>query len=739
MKQATSHASRPRASALAVALAFAPAWAGAQVLPTAPSVIQGSASISRPATGQMTVQQNTQNALINWQSFSIGQGGRVVFNQPNAQSIALNRVTGSDPSSIFGSLSANGRVFLVNPNGVLFGAGASVNVSGLVASTLNVSDSDFAAGRYIFSRGNAAAASVTNAGTLQAATGGLIALVGSTVSNSGTINAPQGTVGLASGKTVTLDFQGDGLTQLRVSQADLQALAANSGTLSADGGKVLMLANATQATGFVVNQSGIVRARSLTQGPGGVLIAGGAGDVSVTGSIDTSGGAGLRGGDVTLSGRNVGLLGQGRINAGGDRGGANVALVASAVAGHGGIAVVAPDAQITASAGTQGHGGRIDLTGDGVRALGSFSARGGSLAGDGGLVKITASGGVEMAGVRVDASARHGHAGTFNIDPYDVYIYDDASSKSQFDSQGQFDAIAESFIDTGDINRVLGSGSNVTITTGTDSAGSGGTIYLGRKDDLRGIDSAANIVNDGNVEVELTLVADRGIVTSDTTFRSSIGSSFTDYPLGVSLNARSNVTLTNVEISASNVNINGASIEIGRGANVSANEMTVIAQSGNITLDGSIAAINLDMATPATFQITGTIDAKNRWHLYAGTWIGEERGGLVGDEPLPNIFGYTYSPTSAVGIPEDRNAFIYADRPPPNISIYDIFLQDVLTYVYELKVGTPEICVPQAPLDVAARRQAASDLLAIEWSRLRARPKVASCVNSGRTNGCGDF
>ena len=413
-----------RPSALAVALAFTPAWVFAQTLPTAPSVVQGSANVSRPGAGQMNVQQNSQNVVINWQSFSIGANGRVVFNQPNAQSVALNRVTGSDPSAIFGSLSANGKVFLVNPNGVLFGAGASVNVGALVASTLNISDGDFAAGRYSFTRGNAAPASVVNEGNLQAAPGGAIALVGSTASNRGTIDAPQGTVALASGKTVTLDFQGDGLTQLRVTEADLQALAANTGTLSADGGRVLMLADATQATGFVVNQGGVVRARSLTQGPGGVLIAGGAGDVSVTGSIDTRGEGGQRGGDVTLSGRNVGLLEQGRIDAGGDRGGAHVQLVASSVGGAGGVVAVARDAQIAVDAGTRGDGGRIDITGASTRALGGFSARGGAVGGDGGLFKITVSGGADTAGARVDASAAHGTAGTFNLDPFDVFIYD---------------------------------------------------------------------------------------------------------------------------------------------------------------------------------------------------------------------------------------------------------------------------------------------------------------------------
>ena len=537
---APSPAFRPRASALAVALAFAPAWGSAQTLPTAPSVVQGSATITRPGAGQMNVQQNSQNTVINWQSFSIGANGRVVFNQPNAQSIALNRVTGSDPSAIFGSLSANGRVFLVNPNGVLFGAGSSVNVGGLVASTLNIADSDFAAGRYRFTRNNnAAPASAVNEGSLQAAPGGVIALVGSTADNRGTISAPQGTAALASGKTVTLDFQGDGLTQLRVTEADLRALASNSGTLAADGGRVLMLADASQATGFVVNQGGIVRARSLAEGPGGVLIAGGGGDVSVTGSIDTRGGAGQRGGDVSVSGRNVGLLDQGRIDAGGDRGGARVELVATAVNDAGGVVAVARDAQIAVDAGTQGNGGRIDLTGSSTRALGSLSARGGAVAGDGGLVKITVSSGVDTAGARVDASAAHGRAGTFNIDPFDVYIVDFNTTApiTPAPVASPFVPVADTFISTRDINATLDAGTNLTITTGAAATGQGGTIHFGLTPPIvfgaGTLGPNANIVRSvGTAPVTLRFDAARGIVTTPgttTSIRSTAGALNVDF------------------------------------------------------------------------------------------------------------------------------------------------------------------------------------------------------------------
>ena len=144
----------PRRLSLAVALALLPAGA-ALALPTGEQVIAGQASINRPNGTTLTVQQSTPSAIINWQGFSIGAPEAVLFQQPGSGSVALNRVVGNQPSEIFGRLQSNGQLFLVNPNGVLFGRSASVDVGGLVASTLNISNEDFLARRYRFS-GNGA-------------------------------------------------------------------------------------------------------------------------------------------------------------------------------------------------------------------------------------------------------------------------------------------------------------------------------------------------------------------------------------------------------------------------------------------------------------------------------------------------------------------------------------------------------------------------------------------------------
>ncbi len=144
--------------------------------------------------------QSSQNAVINWQGFGIGASESVTFAQPNSQSVTLNRVLGQDPTAIMGQISANGRVYIVNPNGIMFGRGAQVNVGGLVASTLGISDSDLMAGNARFS---GSGGRVLNEGTITS-DGGFVVLMGAHASNQGTIQARLGMVALAAGEAVTL-------------------------------------------------------------------------------------------------------------------------------------------------------------------------------------------------------------------------------------------------------------------------------------------------------------------------------------------------------------------------------------------------------------------------------------------------------------------------------------------------------------------------------------------------------
>jgi len=240
----------------------------ASALPTGGQVTAGQATIGQ-AGNTLNVKQSTQNLAVNWNSFNIGASETVNFVQPNSSAIALNRVLGSDASAIYGKLSANGQVFLLNPNGVLFGKGAQVNVGGLVASTLSLSDADLLNRNFRFT---GSAGSVVNQGSLN---GGYVALLGGQVSNQGTISARLGGVALAAGKDITLDFAGDGLIGVQVNQGTLNALADNQQLIQTEGGAVLLSARAADSLiAAVVNNSGVIEARSISQHQGTIRLSG---------------------------------------------------------------------------------------------------------------------------------------------------------------------------------------------------------------------------------------------------------------------------------------------------------------------------------------------------------------------------------------------------------------------------------------------------------------------------------
>ncbi|MFG8564125.1 GLUG motif-containing protein [Pseudomonas paraeruginosa] len=270
-----------------LALMGAGVLAPAYALPTDPKVVAGSGDIQLVGAKNMSINQHTEKLITNWDSFSVGAGERVTFNQPTSTSIALNRVLGTRGSDIQGNIDANGKVFLVNPNGVLFGRNAQVNVGGLVVSTQNIKDADFLASKFQFS--GSSTSEVLNMGRLSAAEGGSIALLGARVDNQGTILAQMGTAALGAGGDFTLNFDGNRLLDIQVNGAVTDALAKNGGLLKADGGQVLMTARATTTVlGSVVNNQGAIEARSLRGQSGKIILDGGSGKVLVAGALSAN-------------------------------------------------------------------------------------------------------------------------------------------------------------------------------------------------------------------------------------------------------------------------------------------------------------------------------------------------------------------------------------------------------------------------------------------------------------------
>ena len=273
--------------------------------PTGGQVVSGIGSISESGN-TTTVRQSSADLSLDWLSFNIGSQETVNFLQPSASAIAVNRIFGTSGSQILGHLDANGQVWLINPNGVVFGHGAQVNVGGLVASTLDVSDVSLSGNTTSF--GGNGRGSVVNQGAISAANGGYIALLGNHVSNQGTITAKLGTVALGAGSATTLTFSGNSLVKMQVDQSTLNNLAENGGLIQADGGTVVMSAGAKNALlASVVNNTGVIEARTVENHNGTVELLGGmtAGTVNVGGTLDASAPAGGDGGFIETNAAHV--------------------------------------------------------------------------------------------------------------------------------------------------------------------------------------------------------------------------------------------------------------------------------------------------------------------------------------------------------------------------------------------------------------------------------------------------
>jgi len=399
----------------------------AQAGPTGGQVTAGSGSIQQSA-GTTTINQSSQNLSLLWSSFNTGAAETVNFVQPSAQAIAVNRITDTNATQFMGKLNANGQVYLINPNGVLFGSGSQINVGGLVASTLDVKDASLKDGARQFS--GQGSGRIVNQGSINAAEGGYVAFLGNSVANQGSISAPKGTVALGAGSDVTLSFAGNSLVNLKVNQSTLDNLAENGGLVRADGGAVLLSAGARDAVlASVVNNTGVIEARSVRNVGGSIVLDGGAQSVtSNSGTLDASGkDAGATGGSVKVLGDRVGLAATGVIDVSGDAGG-GTALIGGNFLGAGPErnarnTSVAAGSTVRADAIAAGQGGSVAVWSDGTTQFdGSISARGGAGGGDGGQVETSGHVLKVGRGATVTTQATRGHAGSWLLDPQDLTI-----------------------------------------------------------------------------------------------------------------------------------------------------------------------------------------------------------------------------------------------------------------------------------------------------------------------------
>lgn len=607
-------------------------FSAAQAAPTLPQVVHGQATFGQQ--GNVFTITNSPNAIINWQSFSVNPGEITRFVQQNADSAVLNRITGQDPSQILGALQSNGHVFLLNPNGIMFGRDARIDVSGLTASTLNLSDGDFLSGRRNFSAG-AVAGKLVNQGAITTPHGGKVYLIAANVENSGIINAPNGEIVLAAGHSVQLVDSAN--PDLRVIVSAPSGEAVNLGQVVSQGGQIGIY-------GALVRQRGVVNANSAVRGADGKITLKASADTLLeAGSVTSATGAG-KGGSIHVLGERVALTGDARIDASGIEGGGTV-LVGGDFQGKNKLvqnarqAWVGKDASIRADAVTSGSGGKVIVwSDDATRAFGAISARGGALRGDGGLVE-TSGAYLDVNGVRIDAGAAQGRSGTWLLDPRDIIIDDggdgvlddvDAFAKNP----GVNTRIAPSLINSATTRVVLQATNNIYFNSAVAIASDAGSLLAeagnsidinapvtanGGSLDLRAANTltlagSGSLNTSGHIDIKTDNIVIDGTIGGAAT-RPNV--SFTPFSADRAMRISSSKTGSDLSLSPAELNrITGFGINIGSSAN-----------SGDVTVAANYTASagktpNLVLETSGSIIVSGSIDlsADSGSHVVLGRY-----------------------------------------------------------------------------------------------------------------------
>ena len=637
------------------------------VVPQGGRVSAGAAAIQQGGTATnpvLTINQSSDRAVINWQSFDLGRDASVQFVQPSASSVTLNRVISSDPSSIFGKISSNGQIYLINPNGIYFGPTASADVGGLVATTHGMRGDDFMAGSTTFTR-DGATGKVANEGMLRAHMGGYIALLAPEVRNAGIIVAKSGTVALAAGDAVTLNVDANNsLTNLLVKPSTMQALVDNQKIVKAPDGQVIVSAQAyNEIAAGVINNSGEISAKGISKS-GGSIVLGASSVVNQTGKLNVSSKAGNggtvkidaktvtqsgtikadstavngKGGAVTLTGDTVALKTGSTISADGTNGGGTV-LVGGDWQGSNGVrqaqsVVMEQGASITANATQTGDGGKVVLWSDVTNQNGFTKFDGvieakGFAGGKGGRVE-TSGHVIDVSKGQIDATSGGGENGLWLLDPYNVTIQSTGTAIS-----GDFTSSTTSYITAASVAALLNTGTNVTISTGATgspgadaglisitsainkTAGASATLTLIAANSISstvGISSTSNALNlvldtsTGSGTLSGVLALGAGTLTKQGagTITLSVGNSYTGDTIinGGKLIATQATSMGPTGAGTVIIN-NGGTLDI---QTVLSTKPLVLNAGGMIASSSGAAssASNLVLQSDTTFNITGT-------------------------------------------------------------------------------------------------------------------------------------
>ncbi len=577
---------------------------------TSLSVVLAGPEGAQVVNGQVSFQQSGYNttitasdkSIINYSSFDIARPEIVQFIQPGSSASVLNRILSANPTNINGTLLANGSVFFVNPAGVYFGAGARVNVNQLVASGLNITNSDFINGRYNFAGGNG---SVINSGDISAEK---VYLIGRQVANSGSISCPAGYVVMASGDRVFLGEPGtDVVLEVDAPSAPESAETIegsgvlNEGTVDAAGGKIVLAAGDIYSQ--AISNTGSLSASVETGEAGQVKLTAAEGTVINSGSIEAKSDSGT-GGTVQVLGDRVGLFDAAKIDASGSNGGGTV-LIGGDFQGKGDVPTasrtyVSSDSVIKADATENGDGGKVIVWADEItRFYGDISARGGAEGGDGGFVET--SGKYLEVGNTPDTSSLNGIGGTWLIDPEDIEITNAQANITQGGAGDPgpitFDPTAidtVTTIDVANINTALNNGSNVEVDTASGGTTTTGTITVSSP--------ISKTLDGGNADGStLTLTANDDIVVN-APISSTTGT------LGVVLDATNDIDI-NAAITTNGGSFTSSGVDFDNtGGNISAGSGAIaINHTGTVTLGAGLDTSGTMSGTSTSIAVASNL------------------------------------------------------------------------------------------------------------------------------------
>jgi filamentous hemagglutinin family protein len=499
-----------------LALAVAMAWGlapHAQANPTGGVAIHGQAAMTTNGNQLTVTTQNgagTSHSAINWQSFSIPTGSTTQIVQPSAASMSINRVVTNTPSQLFGTLSSNGQVVLVNQAGIAVGAGAFVDTAGFTASAVGMTAQDAMAGRLRF--GGDGLTNTIGALMVQGniiARGGDVVLIAPSIelAQTAVVEAQGGSVMLAAGQSVEVTGRGLEGISMQVQAPSDQAI--NLGMLKGD---------AVGIFAGTLKHSGLIQAtQAALEGGKVVLKASGDAYVEGNGRIDATSSIG-KGGSIHVLGQRVAVTDNATLDASGKTGGGSVLVGGDYQGKNSGvqnaeISYLGSGATLKADGLDNGDGGKVIVWADDTtRAYGSISARGGANGGDGGFIETSGKRVLEVSGIRADASAAAGAGGQWLLDPTDISITSGAGS-FQTGPTFVFNPGTSSSITDGTINATLSGGTDVTLKT---VAGTGNGDIL--------FNTGVSISSGASTGRKLRLEAHRNIELQGTIATTSVGS-----------------------------------------------------------------------------------------------------------------------------------------------------------------------------------------------------------------------